>query len=178
MHITRTSSDPASGAGPVGGEASATDSAAAPVAHGGGQAADAPGSFLAGQRELLRRARLSSEAQREECEAELANLSELSGPDEVQFDDESGEGDSTGVARDRDRTVAELARATIGDVDRALAKIEDGTYGRCDHCGEAIDRRRLEAVPAASLCLDCKGNPRGGGLSALVHRHGPANGGR
>jgi RNA polymerase-binding transcription factor len=136
------------------------------------------GSFLDRQRELLQRARLSSETQREECEAELAGLAEVTGPDEVQFDDESGEGDSTGVARDRDRTVVELARATIEDVDRALAKIDDGTYGRCDHCGEAIDRPRLEALPAVRLCLDCKGNPHGGGLSALIQRHRPANGPR
>ncbi len=133
-------------------------------------AADAVDLFLGRQRELLRRARLSSETQRDECEAELASLAEVSGPDEVQFDDESGEGDSTGVARDRGRTVVELARATIEDVDRALAKIDDGTYGRCDHCGETIDRPRLEALPAARLCLDCKGNPRGGGLSALIQR--------
>jgi RNA polymerase-binding transcription factor DksA len=123
--------------------------------------------------EVLRRARVSSETQREEGEANLASLAEGIGPDEVQFDDESGEGDSTGVARDRDRTVVELARATIDDIDRALAKIADGSYGWCDHCGEAIDRPRLEALPAARLCLDCKGNPRGGGLSALIrHRLG------
>src|SRR5437588_2981910 len=174
MHITSTSSDLAGGAAPVGGGVSAPD----PAVHPGGDGAHAPGSFLARQREMLRRARLSSETQREECEAELASLAEVTGPDEVQFDDESGEGDSTGVARDRDRTVVELARATIEDVDRALAKIDDGSYGRCDDCGEEIDRSRLEALPAARLCLDCKGNPRGGGLSALIHRHRPANGRR
>jgi DnaK suppressor protein len=174
MHITQHSSDVAGGAAPVGGEASATE----PVAHGVGDGADTPGSFLAQQRELLRRARLSSETQRDECEAELASLAEVNGPDEVQFDDESGEGDSTGVARDRDRTVVELARATIEDVDRALAKIDDGRYGRCDNCGEAIDRPRLEALPAARLCLDCKGNPHGGGLSALIQRDRSANGRR
>ena len=140
-------------------------------------AADALDPFLARQRELLRRARLSSESQREEGEANLASLAEATGPDEVQFDDESGEGDSTGAARDRDRTVVELARATIEDVDRALARIDDGTYGQCDHCGETIGRPRLEALPAARLCLDCKGNPRGGGLSALIQRR-PAAGRR
>ena len=56
------------------------------------------------------------------------------------------------------------------EVDLALAKIDQGTYGRCDHCGERIPRARLEALPAAQLCLDCKGNPRGHGLSTLSHR--------
>src|SRR5437879_7017074 len=134
------------------------------------RAASLEDEFLTRQRELLQRARLSSEAQRVEGEANLASLEQADGPDEVQFDDESGEGDSTGVARDLDRTVVELARATIEDVDLALAKIDQGTYGRCDHCGESIPRARLEALPAARLCLDCKGNPRGHGLSTLSHR--------
>jgi RNA polymerase-binding transcription factor DksA len=132
--------------------------------------------FVTRQRELLQRARVSSEAQRVEGEENLASLAQADGPDEVQFDDESGEGDSMGVARDRDRTVVELARATIDDVDLALAKIDQGTYGRCENCGESIPRLRLEALPAARLCLDCKGNPGGGGLTALTQRqHRPAS---
>ncbi len=150
MHITGTRSEVASGAA--------------------GQRGNGNGEFLARQREKLVRARASSEARRVEGEADLARLAQAEGPDEVQFDDESGEGDSTGVARDRDRTVVELARATTEDVDLALAKIDQGTYGRCDHCGERIPRARLDALPAARLCLDCKGNPRGGGLTNLTQR--------
>src|SRR2546421_6712394 len=153
MRMTGTSSGLASGTAPAG--------------NGNGKGRD---KFLTRQRELLDRARVSSEARRMEGEEELASLAQQQGPDEVQFDDESGEGDSTGVARDRDRTVVELARATIEDVDLALAKIDEGTYGRCEHCGESIPRARLEALPAARLCLDCKGNPRGHGLSTLSHR--------
>jgi len=150
MHITGTRSEVASGAA--------------------GRRGNGNDEFLARQREKLVRARASSEARRVEGEADLARLAQGEGPDEVQFDDESGEGDSTGVARDRDRTVVELARATTEEVDLALAKIDQGTYGRCDHCGERIPRARLEALPAAQLCLDCKGNPRGGGLTNLTQR--------
>src|SRR5437763_5085790 len=153
MRMTGTSSGLASGTAPAG--------------NGNGKGRD---KFLTRQRELLDRARVSSEARRMEGEEELASLAQQQGPDEVQFDDESGEGDSTGVARDRDRTVVELARATTEEVDLALAKIDQGTYGRCDHCGERIPRARLEALPAAQLCLDCKGNPRGGGLTNLTQR--------
>ncbi|MFA5315868.1 MAG: TraR/DksA C4-type zinc finger protein [Dehalococcoidales bacterium] len=42
------------------------------------------------------------------------------------------------------------------EIDHALDKLEKGTYGFCDHCGEAIDPARLEALPQASLCLKCK----------------------
>jgi DnaK suppressor protein len=41
-------------------------------------------------------------------------------------------------------------------IDLALSKIEDGTYGECESCGEDIDPRRLEARPVAQLCIDCK----------------------
>lgn len=41
-------------------------------------------------------------------------------------------------------------------IDRAMEKLENGTYGRCDRCGKAIDPARLEALPQASLCLKCK----------------------
>jgi RNA polymerase-binding protein DksA len=41
-------------------------------------------------------------------------------------------------------------------LDRALEMIEAGTYGFCQSCGEAIAKARLEAVPTAKLCVDCK----------------------
>ena len=44
----------------------------------------------------------------------------------------------------------------LAETDHALEKLEDGTYGRCDRCGKAIDPARLEALPQASLCLKCK----------------------
>jgi DnaK suppressor protein len=45
---------------------------------------------------------------------------------------------------------------TIGQIDQALAKIEDGTYGVCEDCGEQIAFERLEALPFATLCVECK----------------------
>ncbi len=41
-------------------------------------------------------------------------------------------------------------------VERALRKFEEGTYGQCDSCGQSIDPDRLEALPHAALCLNCK----------------------
>jgi DnaK suppressor protein len=41
-------------------------------------------------------------------------------------------------------------------VDEALKRIEDGTFGECDECGEDIELRRLEARPTATLCVSCK----------------------
>jgi len=44
----------------------------------------------------------------------------------------------------------------LADVEHALDKFDKGTYGLCDNCGQPIDPERLEALPQASLCLNCK----------------------
>jgi len=44
----------------------------------------------------------------------------------------------------------------LADVEHALHKFEEGTYGLCDSCGQPIDPARLEALPHASLCMKCK----------------------
>ncbi len=48
-------------------------------------------------------------------------------------------------------------KGQLAEVEHALKKLADGTYGRCDNCGQAIDPARLEALPQANLCLRCKG---------------------
>jgi len=47
-------------------------------------------------------------------------------------------------------------REEVVGIDHALQKIADGTYGLCDSCGQPIDPERLEALPQASLCMNCK----------------------
>ncbi len=44
----------------------------------------------------------------------------------------------------------------LAGVEHALHKFEEGTYGLCDNCGQPIDPARLEALPQASLCMNCK----------------------
>jgi DnaK suppressor protein len=51
----------------------------------------------------------------------------------------------------------ELSRQ-IGEIDLALAKLGNGTYGICDGCGQVIPRRRLEVLPAAARCVACAGS--------------------
>lgn len=47
------------------------------------------------------------------------------------------------------------AKAEIEEIDRALVKLEAGQYGRCEQCGKDIPQSRLEAVPAAAMCMTC-----------------------
>jgi DnaK suppressor protein len=44
----------------------------------------------------------------------------------------------------------------LAEVEHTLRKFEEGTYGLCDSCGQPIDPARLEALPQANLCLNCK----------------------
>ncbi len=50
----------------------------------------------------------------------------------------------------------ERQRMVLFQIDRALGKIDDGTYGQCESCGENISQGRLKASPLATLCVSCK----------------------
>jgi RNA polymerase-binding transcription factor DksA len=52
--------------------------------------------------------------------------------------------------------ILQNSEAELADVENALDKIEDGTYGICENCNEAIPRARLKALPFARLCIACK----------------------
>ncbi|HEX3540936.1 MAG TPA: TraR/DksA C4-type zinc finger protein [Acidimicrobiales bacterium] len=51
-------------------------------------------------------------------------------------------------------SVRQSVEAELDDIDRALAKVDDGTYGKCEICGKDIGAERLEAFPAARLCVE------------------------
>jgi RNA polymerase-binding protein DksA len=60
------------------------------------------------------------------------------------------------VDREIDYTLEEHDERLLSDIDAALGRIEDGTYGVCVNCGAQISPERLEAMPWATLCIDCK----------------------
>jgi DnaK suppressor protein len=53
-------------------------------------------------------------------------------------------------------SVVRALRSNLRDVERAIAKMDAGTYGTCESCGKLIALERLEALPWAVLCIDCK----------------------
>jgi len=64
-------------------------------------------------------------------------------------------GDMATVTFDRelDEGLEEGAQQTLAQIDRALSRIDDGTYGTCERCGKAIPEERLRARPWATLCI-------------------------
>ena len=63
--------------------------------------------------------------------------------------------------REIDYTLEENSEQVLGEIDAALKRIENGTYGICTNCGQSIAAERLEAVPWATLCIDCKRKEEG-----------------
>jgi DnaK suppressor protein len=58
--------------------------------------------------------------------------------------------------RELDSTLEGAEAMHLANIDSALRRIEEGTYGTCENCGKAISPERLEAMPWVALCIDCK----------------------
>ena len=98
----------------------------------------------------------------EERERLLAQLRKLGhGPDpDLTFDE--GFADSSQVTAERSEieALSGTLAETLGEIDHALAKLDAGTYGQCERCGGLIAEARLEAMPAARLCITCASKSR------------------
>ncbi|MEN9594941.1 MAG: hypothetical protein RLY23_1424 [Actinomycetota bacterium] len=75
---------------------------------------------------------------------------------DTQFDEESGEGDTIAIERERDLLISAKARETVEEIDRAIARMEAGTYGVCVPSGVRIPFERLDAMPFAEACVFCR----------------------
>jgi RNA polymerase-binding transcription factor DksA len=112
--------------------------------------------FLKAQRDLLVSERVALVGQADRLEDEANSLIEDGEMGDVQFDDESGEGDTMVVERERDLALSAQARQTVSDIDAALERLADGTYGYSLLSGKPIPRERLEALPWATELVEEK----------------------
>ena len=112
--------------------------------------------FLKGQQDLLVAERKALLGQANRLEDEANSLIEEGEMGDVQFDDESGEGDTMVVERERDLALSAQARQTIADIDAALHRMAEGTYGYSVVSGRPIPRERLEAIPWATVLVEEK----------------------
>ncbi|MDQ3823294.1 MAG: TraR/DksA C4-type zinc finger protein [Actinomycetota bacterium] len=71
-------------------------------------------------------------------------------------DNHPAETASATLDREIDYTLEENSEHVLAEIDGALARIEEGTYGTCRTCGQPIAEERLEAIPYATQCIDCK----------------------
>jgi RNA polymerase-binding protein DksA len=75
---------------------------------------------------------------------------------DVTPDNHPGDMATATFDRELDYTLEENAEAVLASIDAALARMEAGTYGKCQNCGKGISPERLEAIPWVTQCIDCK----------------------
>lgn len=104
---------------------------------------------LADERERLTGVRATFDEEHLTDQSENDSVGELSSYDQHQAD----MGTET-FEREKDMSILEQVEAELADVEHALRRLDDGTYGTCEVCGKEIAEERLEAMPAARLCLE------------------------
>ncbi len=127
-----------------------------PGAPATGRSGGFPPKTLEKLRKLLEEERETYLRQAEDLAAEAEALASEREPGDTQFDEESGEGDTLNVERERDLALSASARQAVEEIDRAIVRMNGDTYGVCERCGKKISVARLEALPYAALCIDCK----------------------
>ena len=112
--------------------------------------------FLEDMRRKLLKERAKYLHSAEEYQAEAESLLATREPGDVQFDEEGGEGTTVAVERERDLALSSQARHTVSQIDAALERIDDGTYGYCVTSGAPIPIARLRVIPWAAERVEVK----------------------
>jgi DnaK suppressor protein len=97
------------------------------------------------------RVELATQLSTIEEDAFSSTQSELSG--DVGLDDESADAGSATFEREKDLSIEQNVRDLLDKIDRALKRIDEGTYGICERCGKPIEKARIKALPYVDLCI-------------------------
>jgi RNA polymerase-binding protein DksA len=98
--------------------------------------------------------------ERDELQTQLTTLeedtfavtqSDMSG--DVGLDDESADAGTATFEREKDLSIENNVRDLLQKIDRALKRVEEGTYGMCERCGKPIEKPRIKALPYVDLCI-------------------------
>lgn len=104
---------------------------------------------------LAEKARL--EAEMEEIESRTSRGADAERATELSsYDDHPADLASETFEREKDLAIGESVQSLLDQVHTAMEKLDRGTYGVCDACGRPIKRARLQALPFATLCVECQ----------------------
>ena len=103
---------------------------------------------------LLLEARAATNAQIVVSESEANEM--LVDRERLEYDDEDGSSVASDIQRDQLKEFATALRQKVDEIDVALARIDDGSYGRCDECYEPISQPRLRAQLPVFTCVSCR----------------------
>ena len=99
-------------------------------------------------------------SERDELQAQMTTIeedtfavtqSDMSG--DVGLDDESADAGTATFEREKDLSIENNVRDLLQKIDRAIKRVEDGTYGMCERCGKPIEKARIKALPYVDLCI-------------------------
>jgi DnaK suppressor protein len=99
---------------------------------------------------VAERARLAGTAEDLDAEADVKNWRESG------FDDDPADAGSASFERETAQSLSLHARNLLSQIDDAMRRLDDGTFGDCISCGRRIELERLEAIPYTTQCLDCR----------------------
>ncbi|MEZ5144989.1 MAG: TraR/DksA C4-type zinc finger protein [Acidimicrobiales bacterium] len=105
--------------------------------------------------EVFRRARAALEAEHDQLAGQLGELEPETS--DLAFDDNFADSGQVAAEQGEHKVLASRLRDQLADVEGALARLDDGTYGHCQACGEPIEPARLEAMPATRFCIQHAG---------------------
>jgi RNA polymerase-binding protein DksA len=99
-------------------------------------------------------------AERDELQAQLTTIEEdtfavtqSDSSGDVGLDDESADAGTATFEREKDLSIENNVRDLLQKIERALTRVEDGTYGMCERCGKPIEKARIKALPYVDLCI-------------------------
>ena len=87
--------------------------------------------------------------------AELSELGFADGGGGLNYDSNFADSSQVTAERGEAEALATKLRETLADVEGALGRLDNGTYGACEDCGKEIGDDRLEAIPSARRCISC-----------------------
>lgn len=93
---------------------------------------------------------------REEIEETESDLTERAADYQEDAGDDPVDTGAKAYQREHDLALAYNTRDLLAQSERAIERMDEGTYGICESCGEAIGKARLQAFPRATLCVTCK----------------------
>jgi DnaK suppressor protein len=98
--------------------------------------------------DVLARIRADLERERDELRSQLEEQG-------IDYDENFADSGQVAAEQGENRALVSLLEETLEEVERALAKLDEGGYGVCEGCGKQISEARLEAMPATRHCIDC-----------------------
>lgn len=93
--------------------------------------------------------RASLEEEREHLRGQLQDLGA------VTYDENFADSGQVAAEQGENRALVNQLEETLAEVEGALRKLDEGTYGTCEACGKPISEARLEAMPSTKHCIDC-----------------------